>query len=92
MLKSIPAHLLMEWMSFGEIEPFGREWLQTGTIAAMIANVHIDHNKHDWLKAEDFIPGYQKIDPEPEDAAAKVDNYFTALAAASQELNKGREV
>jgi hypothetical protein len=85
MLRSIPGSLLTEWMAFAELEPFGQEWLQSGTIAAMVANTHIDLKKHDWIEPEDIIPGYRKPEPEPEPekVAAKMDRYFSALAAAT---------
>jgi hypothetical protein len=50
----MPVSLLREWMAFDRyIEPFGREWHQTGTLAAIMIAPHV---RGKTPKAEDFIP------------------------------------
>lgn len=80
MLRSIPGTLLAEWMAFFELEPWGQEWLQTGTIASMIVNMQRDPKKSEPVAPTDFIPGYRPPKPEPWEVAAKVESYFMALA------------
>lgn len=82
MLESISGQALAEWMAYAGLEPFGQEWLQTGTVAATIVNMNRDPKKSDPVEATDFIPGFRKPDPEPVDVEAKLDAYFTALAKA----------
>ncbi len=38
MLAEMPAGLLDEWSAYFELEPWGQEWDQAGTIAAVIHN------------------------------------------------------
>lgn len=50
-----------EWIAYYNLEPFGftADWLRTGVVAAMIANV----NKRKGAKAampEDFVPSKRK--------------------------------
>jgi hypothetical protein len=46
--------LLREWMAFDRyVEPFGREWQQTGTLAALTIAPHV---KGKTPKPEDFMP------------------------------------
>lgn len=50
----MPITLLREWMAFDRyIEPFGREWQQTGMLAALTIAPHV---KGRTPKPEDFMP------------------------------------
>jgi hypothetical protein len=50
----MPVTLLREWMAFDRyVEPFGREWQQTGTLAALTIAPHV---KGKTPKPEDFMP------------------------------------
>lgn len=50
----MPVTLLREWMAFDRyIEPFGREWQQTGMLAALTIAPHV---KGRTPKPEDFMP------------------------------------
>ena len=39
MLESMTPQQMDEWIAYYRIEPFGDEWLQAGTIAAVMYNV-----------------------------------------------------
>ena len=80
MLRGISGRLLTEWMAFFEMEPFGQEWLQAGTVAATVVNMNRDPKKSAAAKPTDFIPGYKEPEPGPDEVAAKVEAYFGALA------------
>jgi hypothetical protein len=82
MLESISGQAFAEWVAYASLEPFGQDWLQTGTVTAAVVNAAIDPKKHEPFEPTDFIPGYEKPAPEPEDVAAKVEAYFMALAKA----------
>lgn len=69
-------------MAYCAIEPFGQEWLQSGTVAAAVVNMQRDQKKSTAVEATDFIPGYRKPMPGREVVAGKVEAYFMALAAA----------
>jgi len=81
LLQSISGKQLTEWMAFFELEPFGQEWMQTGMITAMIANVNRDAKKRsEPFQPTDFIPGYRKPPEDPEAVARKIEAYFMTLA------------
>jgi hypothetical protein len=53
-ILSMPVTVLREWMAFDRyFEPIGREWQQTGVLAALTIAPHVK-GRHP--KAEDFIP------------------------------------
>jgi hypothetical protein len=53
-INALPVTLLREWMAFDRyVEPFGREWEQTGTLAALTIAPHV---KGRTPKPEDFMP------------------------------------
>lgn len=61
MLKELSSIQVAEWMAYYNLEPFGftSDWMRTGVVAAMIANV----NRKKGAKAampEDFVPGKRK--------------------------------
>ena len=39
MLESMTPQQMDEWLAYYQVEPFGDEWLQAGTIAAVVYNV-----------------------------------------------------
>jgi hypothetical protein len=60
---------LREWMAFDRyIEPFGREWQQTGVLAALTIAPHV---KGRTPKPEDFMP-IQRPPMTAEDIAAEL--------------------
>ena len=53
-ILGLPVSLLREWIAFDKyIEPFGREWEQTGVLAALSIAPHVRGRTP---KAEDFMP------------------------------------
>ena len=53
-VNAMPVTLLREWMAFDRyVEPFGREWQQIGTLAALTIAPHV---KGRTPKPEDFMP------------------------------------
>lgn len=71
--RRMSSRELSEWMAFYELEPFGNDWHQTGTIASVIANVNRDPKKRATpFEAEDFIPRKAAEPPGPEALAEKI--------------------
>ena len=61
MLRELSSVQVAEWIAYYNLEPFGftTDWLRTGVVAAMIANV----NRKKGTKAampEDFVPNKRK--------------------------------
>lgn len=57
MLRRIPLRLLLEWMEYAKLEPFGPEvesW-RTATIAMILANVHRRKGQRPFRET-DFMP------------------------------------
>jgi hypothetical protein len=81
MLQQMSGKTFSEWWAYSEIEPFGRDWLQTGVIASTIFN-RLPHNEP--LSPEDFIPGLRREEepePPPDELAARVDAIFSQMKA-----------
>ena len=55
LLQDMPAPLLIEWMAYFEIEPFGETMadLRAGVQASLLANIHRDDKK----QREPYQPG-----------------------------------
>lgn len=55
--KSMSYKEFQEWFAFYELEPFGAEWLQTGSIAAAIYNNNANRKKSSKiLNPDEFLP------------------------------------
>ena len=64
-VNAMPVTLLREWMAFDRyVEPFGREWQQIGTLAALTIAPHV---KSRTPKPEDFMPSARKKDWQTEE-------------------------
>jgi hypothetical protein len=61
MLERIPARMLLEWMAFAELEPFGGDTVYIGhaITAATVSNVNRGKGKKP-AKVEDFMPRFGK--------------------------------
>lgn len=62
MLKELTSAQVAEWIAYYNVEPWGydNDWLQTGVVTSMIANV----NRKKGAKAimpEDVIPSKRKV-------------------------------
>lgn len=57
MMRNMSSRLFTRWMIYSGLEPFGEDWRQAGTIAAVMANTVRDPEKQDEpYRAEDFMP------------------------------------
>lgn len=57
MLRGMSSRQFEEWMAYFGIEPFGDEWLRTGTLASMIANANRNiEEKPEPFTPKDFMP------------------------------------
>ena len=84
LLASMTSKQLSEWVAFYSLEPFGQEWLQTGTISAIIAETHRNKKlKSDPYQAEDFIPREKDPDPSPDELKDKARMIFAAWSRGS---------
>lgn len=71
---------LSEWMAYDAIEPIGNSWMQTGMVAATIANVNRDPKKRPSpYQPEDFMPERMADEPELPDTATLADKIKAAL-------------
>ena len=52
MLADMEPSQFNEWIAYHQLEPWGDEWVQTGTIAAAVHN-----SQGQKVSALDFIPG-----------------------------------
>ena len=81
-LRELSSREISEWMAFYELEPFGDEWRQTGTIAAAAVAPYAKAGVT--VKPEQFMP----IRPETEDEPIEDDAMFLmawqGLAAMQQ--------
>ncbi len=87
MLDRMTLPCFMEWLAFGEIEPYGAEldnW-RTGQVCATIANVHRTKGKA--YKPDDFMPRVGPRRQSPEELTAT----FKAFAAAHNAALKNRQ-
>jgi hypothetical protein len=55
---SISEKELRDWVDFYAVEPWGEQpaWWRTGTIAALLSNIHRDPKKSDPFTPLDFVP------------------------------------
>jgi hypothetical protein len=69
MLETMTPEQMHEWMAYFQVEPFGDEWLQSGTLAAVFYNTvasigaGIGGSKlkdKDMRKPSDFMPGTEE--------------------------------
>lgn len=60
LLRRIDSAELTEWHCFAEGEPFGDEWRQTGTLAALLANTDVSGPQQ---QPEDFMPIAKPVIP-----------------------------
>jgi len=74
MMRQMSSRLLTEWMAYEKVEPFGQDWLQTGMVAAVIANTARDPEKQpEPYTPQTFMPDYSGEDAEsaePDDSWA----------------------
>jgi hypothetical protein len=83
LLDSLTSKQISEWVAFYALEPFGNEWLQTGTLGAVIANAHRDPKTTPRAyEAKDFIP--REEDP------AKSSDELLAVARMMTAASKGK--
>jgi len=61
MLKELSSAQIAEWIAYYNVEPFGftTDWLRTGVVAAMIANVNRKKGAKPAMP-EDFVPTNRK--------------------------------
>ena len=54
LLRRMSSKKIAEWQAFWELEPFGDEWRQAGTVAAAALSPHVEKGRK--VTAENFIP------------------------------------
>lgn len=60
MLADVGREQFNEWIALYRLEPWGDDWMQTGTIAAAIHNMAGKVNKES-VVASDFVPNVDRI-------------------------------
>lgn len=78
-----------EWMAYDRVDPFGprRDDLRAGSIAAMIANVNRDSQRHpEPFTADEFAIRFEP--PEDIDEAEAVAENADRLLSVVEQLNK----
>ena len=85
LLEAMTPEQMSGWMAYHQIEPFGDEWQQAGTIAAVtfntLASIAAGFGGHkmkrnEYKEPEDFIPG-----AEPRSRATTVAEQKAAIQA-----------
>ena len=61
MLEKVPSKLILEWMAFSRLEPFGSQadYLGSAIVACTVANANRGKNTKAY-KPEDFMPQFEK--------------------------------
>lgn len=78
---------LQWWIAYDQLEPLSDEWLQTGILAATIANAHRTKGKS--FKATDFMPVAKSKAQSPDEQK----DILNALAGAiNQKQIKGEKL
>lgn len=75
MLREIPSHLLIEWMAFYNLEPFGREAEFQGH--ALVSSIIAESNRDPKKKADAFTTS--DFMPKEEDDSEEVQSVFKRL-------------
>jgi hypothetical protein len=73
MIEAMPGNLLLEWLAYCEIDPFGneRQDIQAAMIVSAIANVNRDPKKQKRpYSPNDFMPKFDQ-NPHPASPAAQ---------------------
>lgn len=77
-------------MEFAKLEPFGEERadLRNGILASSLINnlAMIWTGENPDTEPKDFMPSFDMKEPNPVDVAAKIDMFFSAMAAATNPL------
>jgi hypothetical protein len=62
LLACLTSRQISEWIAFSELEPFGEQidWLRTGVLASLIANVNRQKGAKPF-KPTDFMPEEPKL-------------------------------
>ena len=88
MLRRMTLPMFMEWLAFGQIEPYGAEmdnW-RAGQVCATIANVHRGKGKA--YKPDDFMPRTGPRVQSPEEITARFKMFAKAHNAALRNRQK----
>jgi hypothetical protein len=80
MLKRIPARMLLEWMAFYSLEPFGGDtaYLGHAITASTVANVNRGKGKKAF-KVDDFMPKFERKKPQ----TAEEQIHYAAMITAA---------
>lgn len=90
MLKELSSAQIAEWIAYYNLEPFGFEsdWLQTGVITSMIANVNRKKGAKPAMP-EDFIPNKRKV--QKRQSVAEQRGILKSIAQWAKNVGKNKD-